>query len=125
MCGFIGIYGSKEKEIALDLYDGMIVLQHRGQDATGIITYDSKTFHLKKGQGLVRDVFDNKNMLRLKGHVGIGHLRYPTCGDNGGVENAQPFINYSPYGIIMAHNGNVTNFDALKQELIKKRSSSC
>jgi amidophosphoribosyltransferase len=116
MCGVIGIY---ENEDVIDkLYTAMLTLQHRGQDSAGILTYD-KRFHLKKGNGLVRDIFDQRNIARLKGNIGIGHTRYPTVGE-GSVEDAQPFwINY-PFGIAGAHNGNVVNFLELKKELFEK-----
>ena len=119
MCGIFGIYSKDDKyHVSQDVYDGLITLQHRGHDACGICTYDQR-FHLKKGKGFVRDVFDDKNMKRLKGPVGIGHIRYATVGSNG-VEDAQPFITHAPYGISMAHNGNLTNYTALKNELRKK-----
>ncbi len=116
MCGVIGIYDNEE--VIGKLYNAMLTIQHRGQDSAGILTYDGK-YHLKKGNGLVRDIFDQWNIARLKGHVGLGHTRYPTVGE-GSVEDAQPFwINY-PYGIAGAHNGNVTNFLDLKKELFEK-----
>jgi amidophosphoribosyltransferase len=114
MCGFIGIIGS-ETPVVARLYDGLIALQHRGQDAAGIATYDHR-FHLKKGEGLVRDAFRQKNMDRLLGGAGIAHVRYPTVGA-GTVEDAQPFIVHAPVGIAMAHNGNVTNYREVKESL--------
>ncbi len=116
MCGVIGIYDNED--VIAKIYNAMMTIQHRGQDSAGILTYDGK-YHLKKGNGLVRDIFDQRNIARLKGHVGIGHTRYPTVGE-GSVEDAQPFwINY-PFGIAGAHNGNVTNFFDLKKELFIK-----
>jgi amidophosphoribosyltransferase len=113
MCGFIGVIGSDSA--VQEIYDGLLAVQHRGQDAAGIITYDGR-FHLKKGAGLVRDIFLAANFRRLKGRLGVGHVRYPTIGSGGG-EDAQPFtVNY-PFGIVMAHNGNVTNYDELRAEL--------
>ncbi|PIZ73335.1 amidophosphoribosyltransferase [Candidatus Peregrinibacteria bacterium CG_4_10_14_0_2_um_filter_43_11] len=116
MCGFVGIYGNED--VAPQVYDSLIALQHRGQDAAGICSYDSHTFHLKKGMGLVRDIFHEGNMVRLKGQMGIGHVRYPTIGGYG-IEDAQPFISHSPFGIAMAHNGNVFNSWELKEDLFK------
>ena len=116
MCGFIGVIGSDAA--VHEIYDGLIAVQHRGQDAAGIITYDGR-FHIKKGEGLVRDIFSAANMERLKGSLGVGHVRYPTVGSGGG-EDAQPFtVNY-PHGIVMAHNGNVSNYDALSRELVQE-----
>lgn len=114
MCGFIGIIGADGHAVA-SLYDGLLALQHRGQDAAGIATFD-KRFHLKKGEGLVRDIFRQKNMDRLVGGVGVGHVRYPTVG-GGSVEDAQPFMTNAPVGIAMAHNGNITNYRQLKADL--------
>jgi amidophosphoribosyltransferase len=116
MCGVIGIY--ENEDVIGKLYTAMLTIQHRGQDSAGILTY-GKRFHLKKGNGLVRDIFDQRNIARLKGNIGIGHTRYPTVGE-GSVEDAQPFwINY-PFGIGGAHNGNVVNFLELKKELFEK-----
>ncbi len=98
------------------LYDGLTVLQHRGQDAAGIMTYDNGRLSLRKNNGLVRDVFRQEHMLQLRGNVGIGHVRYPTAGCSSSAE-AQPFYVNSPYGISLAHNGNLTNAEALKREL--------
>jgi len=113
MCGFIGVIGSDSA--VHEIYDGLVAIQHRGQDAAGIITYDGR-FHTKKGAGLVRDIFMESNVERLKGNLGVGHVRYPTVG-SGGAEDAQPFtVNY-PFGIVMAHNGNVSNYENLRGEL--------
>jgi amidophosphoribosyltransferase len=113
MCGFIGVIGSDAA--VHEIYDGLLTVQHRGQDAAGIITYDGR-FHIKKGEGLVRDIFSAANMKRLQGELGVGHVRYPTVGSGGG-EDAQPFtVNY-PFGIVIAHNGNVANYEELRGEL--------
>ncbi len=117
MCGVIGIMGNKP--VAQDLYDGLTILQHRGQDAAGIVTYNGEGFHQKKGVGLVKEIFHVGNMVRLKGNVGIGHVRYPTIGGVG-VENAQPFYFHMPYGITMAQNGNCFNFYDLKKEVYEE-----
>ena len=119
MCGILGILGQVE-EVSLDLYEGLIVLQHRGQDAAGIATFDNK-FHIKKGNGLVRDVFKKENFLRLKGKVGVGHVRYPTAGTYSSDE-AQPFFTNFPFGITFVHNGNITNANELKKSLIEKEN---
>jgi len=117
MCGIIGIvsHGSVNQAI----YDGLTVLQHRGQDAAGIITCDGSHLHLRKSTGLVRDTFHTRHMLRLHGNMGIGHVRYPTAGCESSAE-AQPFYVNSPYGISLAHNGNLTNANTLKQELFQE-----
>ncbi len=122
MCGILGIF--QHKPVATELYDGLIHLQHRGQDAAGILTYNNH-FHLKKGLGYVRDVFDQDHMERLEGNWGIGHTRYPTSGSKSDVENAQPFYLSSPYGIAMAHNGDLTNYTSLKKELAEKDRRQC
>ncbi len=116
MCGVIGIMGNTE--VFRDLYQGLLAIQHRGQDAAGIITYDGR-FHTKKGNGLVRDIFTPDHLQRLTGNIGIGHTRYPTIG-GGRSEDAQPFQVNSPFGIIMGHNGNVINYQELKTELFEK-----
>jgi amidophosphoribosyltransferase len=116
MCGFIGVIGSDDA--VREIHDGLIAVQHRGQDAAGIITYDG-LFHIKKGEGLVRDIFTTANFTRLTGSLGVGHVRYPTVGSGGG-EDAQPFtVNY-PFGIVMAHNGNVANYPELRKELVEQ-----
>jgi amidophosphoribosyltransferase len=114
MCGFIGVIGATGA--VREIYDGLVAIQHRGQDAAGIITYDGDRFHLKKGEGLVRDIFTSANVSRLKGDLALGHVRYPTVGSGGG-EDAQPFTVNFPFGIAMAHNGNVANYDELRGDL--------
>ena len=115
MCGIIGI--SSSAPVVQDLYDGLMVLQHRGQDSAGIMTYEDR-FHLKKGNGYVRDVFQMKHMVRLRGNIGIGHVRYPTAGCYDAAE-AQPFYVNSPFGIALIHNGNLTNYPELKKQVTK------
>jgi amidophosphoribosyltransferase len=114
MCGIIGIVG--KSEVASALYDGLTVLQHRGQDAAGIATVEGERLRLHKGAGLVRDVFQPDNMLKLRGRIGVGHCRYPTAGSESSAE-AQPFYVNSPYGIALAHNGNLVNTDELRREM--------
>lgn len=114
MCGIIGIVGRSHVNQAL--YDGLTILQHRGQDAAGMVTSDGNRLYLRKNNGMVRDVFHTRHMLNLKGSMGIGHVRYPTAGCASSAE-AQPFYVNSPYGITLAHNGNLTNSDKLKAEL--------
>lgn len=116
MCGIIAVAGFRD--VIQDLYDGLIVLQHRGQDAAGIMTYDTQ-FHLKKSMGMVRDVFHNKSLHRLTGPMGIGHVRYPTAGASSEFE-AQPFFVNVPFGIALGHNGNLTNYPELAAELRDK-----
>ncbi len=115
MCAIIGIVANSSVNQAL--YDGLTVLQHRGQDAAGIVTCDSSgKFYLRKDNGLVRDVFRSRHMLNLRGNMGIGHVRYPTAGCATSAE-AQPFYVNSPFGIALAHNGNLTNASQLKQDM--------
>ena len=116
MCGLVGLVG--KTDIAADIYDALTVLQHRGQDAAGIVTCSGGRFNLRKSEGLVRDVFRQHQMLRLQGSVGIGHVRYPTAGSSGPAL-AQPFYVNSPYGIALAHNGNLTNSEQLTRELFE------
>ncbi len=125
MCGIIGLYS--QREVVGEIYQGLLALQHRGQDSAGTVTFDNR-LHLKKGNGLVQKVFNEKNIRRLKGNIGIGHVRYPTVG--GGVaEDAQPFIVNNPFGIALAHNGNLVNYFDLKEKLSRDRfrylSSEC
>lgn len=114
MCGIVGIVG--KSNVSQLIYDGLTVLQHRGQDAAGIVTISDNTFRMRKANGLVKDVFHTRHMLRLQGTIGIGHIRYPTAGSSSSSE-AQPFYANSPFGISLAHNGNLTNAEELKQWL--------
>ena len=106
MCGVVGI--SSNESVAADIYDALTMLQHRGQDAAGIMTCHRGQFLQRKGEGLVRDVFQAPHMEQLAGNFGLGHTRYPTQGSSGSAL-AQPFYVNSPYGIALAHNGNLTN----------------
>lgn len=117
MCGIIGIVAKSPVNQAL--FDGLTVLQHRGQDAAGIVTCEHNRLYLRKENGLVRDVFHTRHMIRLRGNMGIGHVRYPTAGCSSSSAEAQPFYVNSPYGIALAHNGNLTNVETLKSELFK------
>lgn len=114
MCGLIGIVS--RQSVAQIIYDGLLVLQHRGQDSAGIVVSDGRKLSLRKDNGQVSDVFHTKHMLQLVGNMGIGHVRYPTAGCASSAE-AQPFYVNSPYGITLAHNGNLTNVGNLKKEL--------
>lgn len=117
MCGIVGIVSTSN--VNQLLYDALTVLQHRGQDAAGIVTFQDNRFFLRKDNGLVRDVFHTRHMRRLVGNVGIGHVRYPTAGSSSSAE-AQPFyVNSPPYGITLAHNGNLTNADELSSDLFR------
>ncbi len=117
MCGIVGIVGRGAVNQAI--YDALTVLQHRGQDAAGIVTCENDRLHLRKDSGLVRDVFQARHMVNLKGHMGVGHVRYPTAGCTTSAE-AQPFYVNSPFGIILAHNGNLTNAADLKKDLFQE-----
>ncbi|MGI4858697.1 MAG: amidophosphoribosyltransferase [Janthinobacterium lividum] len=117
MCGIVGVV-SKSPVNQL-IYDSLLLLQHRGQDAAGIATVDGRNFHMYKANGMVRDVFRTRNMRSLPGTTGIGQVRYPTAGSASSEEEAQPFYVNAPYGIILAHNGNVTNTAQLKDELYR------
>ena len=114
MCGIIGIVS--QQPVAQVIYDGLLVLQHRGQDAAGMVTCDDRKLHLRKDNGQVSDVFHTRHMTKLLGNMGIGHVRYPTAGCSSSAE-AQPFYVNSPYGVSLAHNGNLTNVDKLKADL--------
>ena len=116
MCGIVGIVGRSYVNQAI--YDGLTILQHRGQDAAGIVTCDGDRLFLRKDNGMVRDVFRNRHMRRLVGNMGIGHVRYPTAGSSSSAE-AQPFYVNSPYGITLAHNGNLTNTEQLAEDIFK------
>ena len=115
MCGILGVVS--RNPVNQLLYDGLQVLQHRGQDAAGIATCESGRFHMHKGSGLVRDVFRTRNMRNLDGNWGIGHVRYPTAGSACDPAEAQPFYVNSPFGLLLAHNGNLTNAAALTEAL--------
>ncbi|MGQ7249914.1 amidophosphoribosyltransferase [Halomonas sp. V046] len=114
MCGIVGLMA--KQAVNQGIYDALTVLQHRGQDAAGMMTWHEGRFLLRKSNGLVRDVFHTRHMARLKGNLGIGHVRYPTAGSSSEAES-QPFYVNSPYGIALAHNGNLTNAEQIKQEL--------
>ena len=103
-----------QEPVNQSLYDALTVLQHRGQDAAGIMTDHGGRLRVRKGNGLVRDVFLERHMLKLAGNVGLGHVRYPTAG-SASLSEAQPFYVNSPYGICLAHNGNLVNADELKR----------
>ena len=115
MCGVIGIVS--HGPVNQLIYDGLLCLQHRGQDAAGIMTADGAVFHMHKAKGMVLDIFRTRNMRDLLGSAGIGHTRYPTAGSAVSVHEAQPFYVNSPFGITLAHNGNLTNGEELKREL--------
>jgi len=115
MCGIVGIVG--KTPVNQSLYDALLLLQHRGQDAAGIITCQGDKLYLRKDKGLARDVFQTRHMIQLLGNIGVGHVRYPTAGASSSAE-AQPFYVNSPYGIVLAHNGNLTNAEELKHDLI-------
>ena len=117
MCGILGVVA--KSPVNQLLYDGLLVLQHRGQDAAGIVTAEEQRLHMHKGQGLVRDVFRTRNMRSLWGNAGIGHVRYPTAGSASSLAEAQPFYVNSPFGIVLAHNGNLTNDTKLKDEMYR------
>lgn len=117
MCGVIGIVSNNP--VNQMLYDGLLVLQHRGQDAAGIVTTDGNRFYMHKNNGLVKDVFQTRHMRNLIGNAGIAHVRYPTAGSSSAAE-AQPFYVNSPYGIVLGHNGNLTNSDKLKEDMFRQ-----
>ncbi len=118
MCGIVAVYGSNN--VVRDIYEALTVLQHRGQDASGILTNHEGKITLRKSLGLVRDGFDAKHISRLQGRLGIGHVRYPTAGHAASSAEAQPFYVNSPYGIGLAHNGNLINSSELKNNLFSE-----
>jgi amidophosphoribosyltransferase len=118
MCGILGLVS--HAPVNQLLYDGLLVLQHRGQDAAGIVTAQGNTFHMHKNSGLVRDVFRTRNMRTLLGNMGIGQVRYPTAGSAESPAEAQPFYVNSPFGIVLGHNGNLTNSAQLNNELFRE-----
>ena len=116
MCGVVGIAG--KSPVNQMLFDALTMLQHRGQDAAGIVTCHNGRLFLRKDNGMVRDVFHTRHMRALQGNYGIGHVRYPTAGSSSSAE-AQPFYVNSPYGITLAHNGNLTNVEEIHEDLFK------
>ena len=120
MCGFISIFGPSGTDTIHDVLNGLLAIQHRGQDAAGVVTFGDR-FQAKKGLGLVREVFQDKHIQRLRGHLGVGHVRYPTVG-LGDDTDVQPFWLDYPIGVAMAHNGNVTNFHELRRTYFNNRN---
>lgn len=118
MCGVFGLVA--HEPVNQLLYDGLQMLQHRGQDAAGIVTAQGNRFHMHKGKGMVREVFRTRNMRDLIGNAGIAHVRYPTAGNAGSSAEAQPFYVSSPFGIVLAHNGNLTNTNELYEKVYLK-----
>ncbi|HEY9096671.1 MAG TPA: amidophosphoribosyltransferase [Hydrogenophaga sp.] len=117
MCGIVGVVS--QAPVNQLIYDALLLLQHRGQDAAGIVTEQNRKFYMHKAKGMVRDVFRTRNMRALPGTIGLGQVRYPTAGNAYSEEEAQPFYVNAPFGIVMVHNGNLTNAQALKQELFQ------
>jgi len=115
MCGIVGVVS--QGPVNQLIYDALLLLQHRGQDAAGIVTQQGRKVYMHKAKGMVRDVFRTRNMRALPGHLGLGQVRYPTAGNAHSEEEAQPFYVNAPFGITLAHNGNLTNAQALKAEL--------
>ncbi|MGA7179957.1 MAG: amidophosphoribosyltransferase [Thiobacillaceae bacterium] len=118
MCGVIGIVANTS--VNQLLYDGLMVLQHRGQDAAGIVTAEGARFHMHKAPGLARDVFRTRDMRNLRGDMGVAHVRYPTAGSASSSAESQPFYVNSPFGIVLGHNGNLVNTDELKETLFRE-----
>ena len=116
MCGIVGVIA--RSAVNQLVYDALLLLQHRGQDAAGIVTMEGTRCFMHKARGMVRDVFRTRNMRALPGNVGLGQVRYPTAGNAYSEEEAQPFYVNAPYGIVLVHNGNLTNAEALRQEMI-------
>ncbi|AEC02086.1 amidophosphoribosyltransferase [Parasphaerochaeta coccoides] len=119
MCGIVGMFSNHD--VAAELYDSLIQLQHRGQDSAGILTSDSQ-LHAKRGTGLVRDIFQDEDMEKLTGDIGIGHTRYPTSGTRQGFDEVQPFTTSVPFGMALVHNGNIVNYAQLRDEIIIRRN---
>jgi amidophosphoribosyltransferase len=117
MCGIVGVVS--HAPVNQLIYDALLLLQHRGQDAAGIVTEQGRKFFMHKAKGMVRDVFRTRNMRALPGHCGLGQVRYPTAGNAFSEEEAQPFYVNAPFGLVLVHNGNLTNAQALKQELFQ------
>ena len=117
MCGIVGVVSTSP--VNQLIYDALLLLQHRGQDAAGIVTQQERKFYMHKAKGMVRDVFRTRNMRALPGTVGLGQVRYPTAGNASSEEEAQPFYVNAPFGITFVHNGNLTNWRALREELFR------
>jgi amidophosphoribosyltransferase len=117
MCGIVGVVS--QTPVNQLIYDALLLLQHRGQDAAGIVTEQGRKFFMHKAKGMVRDVFRTRNMRALPGNSGLGQVRYPTAGNAFSEEEAQPFYVNAPFGLVLVHNGNLTNAQALKQELFQ------
>ncbi|WP_374521873.1 amidophosphoribosyltransferase [Hydrogenophaga sp.] len=117
MCGIVGVVS--QAPVNQLIYDALLLLQHRGQDAAGIVTQQERKFFMHKAKGMVRDVFRTRNMRALPGNCGLGQVRYPTAGNAYSEEEAQPFYVNAPFGLVLVHNGNLTNAHALKQELFQ------
>ena len=115
MCGIVGVVSTAP--VNQLIYDALLLLQHRGQDAAGIVTQQERKFFMHKAKGMVKDVFRTRNMRALPGDVGLGQVRYPTAGNASSEEEAQPFYVNAPFGIVMVHNGNLTNAKQLRGEL--------
>src|SRR5450759_2562510 len=115
MCGIVGVVSNAP--VNQLIYDALLLLQHRGQDAAGIVTEQERKFFMQKAKGMVRDVFRTRNMRALPGNAGLGQVRYPTAGNAYSEEEAQPFYVNAPFGIVLVHNGNLTNAQPLKAEL--------
>ena len=115
MCGIVGVVS--HAPVNQLIYDALLLLQHRGQDAAGIVTQQERKFFMHKAKGMVRDVFRTRNMRALPGNIGLGQVRYPTAGNASSEEEAQPFYVNAPFGIVMVHNGNLTNAHTLRREL--------
>ena len=120
MCGIFGI-ANRDQHVFSEIYDGLLMLQHRGQDAAGMVTYNGEFFSERKSNGLVKDVFSASDAENLTGKIGIGHVRYPTAGSLNEVE-AQPFFVNAPYGIYLIHNGNLTNTAEQRKKITGKYS---
>ncbi|RMG06311.1 MAG: amidophosphoribosyltransferase [Planctomycetota bacterium] len=120
MCGFIAVLGPEGQHVIQDVLTGLLAIQHRGQDAAGVVSFEGK-FHARKARGLVREVFEERHLERLRGNLAVGHVRYPTVG-SGSEADAQPFWLQFPTGIAMAHNGNVTNFHELRRTQLADRA---
>ena len=117
MCGIVGVVS--QAPVNQLIYDALLLLQHRGQDAAGIVTQQGRKFFMHKAKGMVRDVFRTRNMRALPGNCGLGQVRYPTAGNAYSEEEAQPFYVNAPFGLVLVHNGNLTNAQALKKELFQ------